>query len=155
MSDTVEKIQKIISKAGIDGTLTEAAVEYFNDTLIDNSKLKSDISMKTTQLKTRDRELKEVNAKYSSNLTLLNAWKTRATELKTREENMLKLELESKYDNMRVEDHKHMFELVFKNLEMRRNVFTPYAATPGDPGMGTAYPSPSGVQENEERTVTE
>lgn len=154
--DPMILIKRVLDKAGIDGTLTDNAAEYFNDALKQNKEMKSKIIKLEGDVASRSERIKDVERENEQVLTQNNVWLARESELKTREEEMLKLELVAEYEAERVKDHKEMFKIVFKNLETRRNVFTPYTATPGDPpGSSTQYPSPSGIQQDEEVTKIE
>jgi len=155
MSNTVDQIQKIIQKAGIDGTLTEEAVGFFNKTIEKLKSLKVELEESKRIYESLNKNFNGKCEQLEKVTAALKAYNDREDELETREKEMLKLELTAQYERERVDDHKEMFNVVFRNIEVRRGVFTPYAATPGDPGMGTQYPAPSGVQQDEERTKTE
>jgi hypothetical protein len=71
-----------------------------------------------------------------------------------REQAITKLEAEAKHQGERVKDHKEMFTIVFRNLEVRRNVFTPSPGSPGVDQYGTALPA-GYVDEHQQTEKTE
>lgn len=124
MSTTLELINKVIQKAGIDGALTDDAISYFNKVILNVKELKVEVA---AHLKEID-ELKELNKTYAvKNSEIekeLRAFNNREDELEEREKTMLKLELVADYEAERVRDHKEMFGVVFKNLGIRRTIYT-------------------------------
>lgn len=147
--DPMIAIKKIIDKAGIDGALTEDAIKYFNNTVIDNRELKEDNKLKATELENKSEELNSYATRCNVLKNENDAWKTREGDIVQREKQMTILELTAKHESKRVQDHKDMFDKVFRNIETRRNVFTPIPGTDGG-----QYQTPIGgfAQENEEKT---
>lgn len=155
--DPMILIRKVLDKAAIDGALTDDAAKYFHTALRENKELKAEVLILEQQVKTRDEAVNKLNSINSDLISDNNACIAREDELKTREEKMLKLELTAQYERERVDDHKEMFSLVFRNLETRRTIFTPYEGYGSSSDQyGTFQPgSPAGVQQDEEIGKTE
>ena len=128
-----EAIDKILQRAVLDGVLRDGEITRYSDLI------KSEAGQRQA-LETLKREAVELKDKRQAlqkeNQTLtdyLKEWTRREDELLTREKEMTKLECRLEAEQTRVSDHKSMFQLVFRNTEVRRNVFT---AVPGIPGSG-------------------
>lgn len=129
-----DELLKLIQKASIEGTLTPAAVDYTKKLIEENASL----TAKLDQHAQRISELtKQHGALADENRALTAAAADvakREQAVATREKEITKLEMTAANEAKRVEDHKAMFSLVFRNLEMRRNVFTAVPATPASSG---------------------
>ncbi len=125
MPDIANELEKIIQKAAIDGALTEDAVAQFHSIVTERDALKTElatsIDARDALRKERD-DARELRDAYKVDL---DAWATREADLKDREEKCTRLECESEFHKMRVDDHKQMFATVFKGVHMRRQVVTP------------------------------
>ncbi len=157
MSDKIlEDILGVIQKAAIDGALTKLAVDQFNEIIGENETLKSDVKALTESYEGLEKRHNKASDERTKAIEKLKKLIAREDELEKREEQMLELELEAKYDQLRVEDHKEMFSLVFRNVEVRRNVFTPLPGATAVDQYGSIPPNASSfAQENEETTKTE
>jgi len=150
--DPLILIKRVIDKAGIDGTLTENAAKYFNDKLTQNKEMKTKISTLETMVESRTEKIATLEASNNRLMTENTEWQKRETELETREDEMLRLELTAQFEAERVTDHKEMFGQVFRNIEVRRDIFTAY---PGSDGGQYQTPIAGGVEHNVETTKTE
>lgn len=154
--DPMLSIKRIIDKAGIDGALTEEAIKVFNNLIAKTKSLKIELKELKTTHDELDTKYLDQGSKLAKAQTELRAFNDREDELEKREESMLRLELIAQYEKERVDDHKEMFSLVFKNLEVRRTVFTP---VPGVAAVDQYGNVPSGaqphVEQDDEVTRTE
>jgi len=132
MSSTLEQIQKIIQKAGIDGALTPDAINLFNKTIEKAKALKIELEELQMAHKTLDENYLNRGAKLDRVRSELKAYNEREDQLEEREKEMFRLELTAEYEAERVKDHKEMFNTVFRNLETRRSIFTPVPGLPSD-----------------------
>jgi predicted nuclease with TOPRIM domain len=148
MSNISEQIEKILLKAGIDGTLTEDTIKYLNSKIEEAKTLRKD----HVTLKAKYADLDERHSiqceKISTLRSELKMYNDRENDLEDREKEMLKLELTAQYEAERVADHKEMFGLVFRNLETRKNLFRNGQTPSGDQYGGTVSTS-----ENEDVTT--
>jgi uncharacterized protein (DUF3084 family) len=150
MSDLAKNLESMILKAGIDGALTEEAVAQFNalvkqrDALdVDNKRL-DDANTELTE------RISDVSERYNKMSTKAQEWATREQELKDREEKCTRLECEKEMHEMRVADHKSMFETVFKGIHVRKQVVTPGSATVDQYGTRQSeFPDTTPVTEEE------
>lgn len=117
------ELLKIVNKAAIDGTLTSQAAKQVREALEDNEKLRTmaaDQDRGIQALKAEINILKGQEATLTSRIQRVTDREIAATK---REETMLRLELEAAHHKQRVEDHKEMVRLIFRNIDVRRNVF--------------------------------
>lgn len=148
MTTTLQQIERVIQKAGIDGALTEDAIKFFNG-VIETSKARKE------ELDKVKKELECLDERHSTLSTLLDevrkelkTYTDREDDLEDREKEMLKLELTAQYEAERVSDHKEMFNVVFKNLGIRRAIFT----SGQEPASGD-YGGTISTSENKDETV--
>lgn len=150
----IDELERIIKKAAIDGTLNESAAKQMQDTIEENRTLKAKLEImesEATALRDRkseqERELKKLNGEA-------NAVADREETVAKREEKMTELELRAEHQSERVRDHQSMFERVFRNTEIRRNVFTPVPGLPASDLPYQPYSTPY-AQENEQTERSE
>lgn len=148
MTDITKDLEKIILRAGIDGALTEEAVAQFHALIKERDALQIEnkkLGERNTELDERVTSLAE---QYNERQTRLQGWATREQELKDREEKCLRLELEAEYNLKRVEDHKSMVSLVFRNTVLKKQVVTPGSATIDQYGTrNSEFPDTTPVEE--------
>ena len=138
--ELLDTINKAIQKAALDGALTEKAVEEFNGLIKANKELVEETKVKTSQIKSLQDQLNDERSEHGIVKAKLQEYIDRETDLCEREDKMLELQLTAEYERERVNDHKEMFRLVFRNIETRRNVFT---AVPGqDAGQYSSGTTP-------------
>ena len=123
MSKLTEDLDKLIRQAALDGSLTKDAVDMFHGVLKENDDIKKDLEKQNKDLSNMQKERDALSASFAQISTKLSDYQTRERELEEREQENLKLQLEAKHQGERVEDHKEMVKLVFRNLEVRRSVF--------------------------------
>ena len=125
MTDIANELEKIIQKAAIDGALTEDAVSQFHAIVTERNALRTELKEAKEKFDVCDEE-RRVQANLAHNREQqLDAWATREADLKDREEVCTRKEVESEFNEKRVQDHKEMFATVFKGLYMRKQVVTP------------------------------
>lgn len=138
MTDIAQDLEKIILKAGIEGALTEEAVAQFHALVKERDAIKIELT-----------DLKKVHENTVINRDALNErcqaaekcaeeWAGREQDLMDREGKCDHLEMEAKYQGLRVEDHKTMFTTVFRNSVLREQVMTPLPGLKADQ-YGTSH----------------
>ena len=130
-----DDIVKLISMASLNGTLTSEAVVYFKNTLDENKKLQNANNSQKEIIIQKNQELSELKSKYDKLKSLENEILNREKQIIEREKNITKLECSLEMEKERVKDHKEMFSLIFRNIETRRNVFTPLDGGPHGSGF--------------------
>ena len=149
----IEDLERIIKKAAIDGTLTEEAAKQVQAALEENAKLKASVDSLDRERKTAHQKILELSAKVERFGREKDEVLDREKAVAEREAKMTELELTAKHEAQRVADHQAMFSAVFRNMQVRRTVFTPLPGVPYDNGMGPAvYPD---VREDEQRETSE
>lgn len=150
MSNLQQKITDLVATAAKESILSpEAMIEITNivtdhdDALATNKKL-------AKSLVDLEAKLKEANGKVSLITLQESNVAIREGEVKTREENMLKLELTAEYQEKRVEDHIKMVDLIFRNSILRRTMFGNMPGQINDSGM-----MPGNVSVNDTVTTKE
>lgn len=124
MTDITQDLEKIILKAGIEGALTEEAVAQFHSLVKERDALKSENDDQSAIIKDHKQTIERLSEQYNENHTQLADWAKREQDLKDREGKCDHLEMEAKYQGLRVEDHKTMFTTVFRNSVLREQVMT-------------------------------
>jgi len=145
----LKEIEVAIQKAAIDGALSEAAVEQFHSVI----QKCDDLTDKCVKLERTNEDLKksrdELNTSFNQTSSTLSDYQTRERELVERETKNLELKLKAEHESKRVEDHKDMVKLVFRNLEVRRNVFP---VSPAQHINDQGITAPGGYVEEKEQT---
>ena len=137
MADLAKELERVILKAGIDGALTEDAVAQFHSLVKERDSLKTALVESDANYQKADEERRVQANLAHEREQQLNAWATREKELKDREDSVLRKEIEAEMNEKRVQDHKHMFETVFKGIHMRKQVVTPGSSTVDQYGTKT------------------
>ncbi len=151
MSELTTELDRLIQKAALDGALTQKAVDMFHSVLKENEDLRDKcVKLEQTQ-KRMEGENKELTTQRNNmqQQILLNA--EREGALEERETKITVLEMQAKYELVRVEDHKEMFTTVFRNSVLRKEVMTPLPGLKADQ-YGTShspYAQKDSVEEEE------
>ena len=143
------ELTKLISKAAIDGTLSENAVKQFTDVLKENKDLISDIEMQNKQLGEQQGENAKLRRELEAITKMHIGFSEREMALTDRERQHEVLEMSLKYEQKRVDDHKSMVGLIFRNAVMKKGVMTAIEGMPPGNGMcGTSgYANKDTVEE--------
>lgn len=152
--EIIDHLDKVVQKLAIDGVLDDEAVTRYKALITENKELVEKVRVTSKNNEDLTQAVNEQRRKIDSLSEELKTWKRREDELETREEKMLENELIAEFERERVKDHKEMFQLVFRNIEMRRNVFT---VVPGFAGTIDEYNNERGgafpkVEEHVEKT---
>ena len=118
-------IDRIIKQAALEGTLTEDAIGYYNGLIKLAEEKKAECKALTERVERLDAERAALAGEKAQLQTAVHEWATRETELKDREEKVLRKEIEAEFNEKRVADHKEMFKVVFRNSVLRKEVMTP------------------------------
>lgn len=153
MTELTEKLEKVIQQAALDGALTADAVAQFHSLVKERDALKD----ANVEWEEADEKHKKEVRKLVSELEISKSLNKVAMEAEMlmieREQKMTRLEIEKECSDKRVEDHVKMVELVFRNLEVRRNVFPVSPSTQitesGMHGMGGMIEERSQVEKTE------
>ena len=148
--DLLEDIDRIVKQAGLEGTLTEDAIGYYNSLIKITEETKAKNAELEKQLKECDEQRRAEANKHHEASQKLNAWIERERELVEREKEITKLELKAEYEAKRVDDHKTMFATVFKGYHVRKQVVTPGSSHKDQYGNRTSeYPDVTDTEEEE------
>jgi hypothetical protein len=153
MDKYLQEIEKTVQQAAINGTLTKEAVDMFHGILEENAELTEKNESQRKQLSSVRDDLGNANRDLGIANGLVQVAAEAEMAMAEREQKMTVLEMQAKYELARVEDHKEMFKVVFRNLEMRRNVFV--APVPGSPDQygnrgADSYPTEHQQKESQE-----
>lgn len=136
MSDINTKINEIIQAAALDGTLTRSAIAQFEELITENTTLVDHNQELEAALDVRKTDLIALEKRVARQNDDLSIYEKRLATIDEREQKMTTLELTAKHESKRVEDHKAMVELIFRNSILRREVMTPLAPSSiSDNGM--------------------
>lgn len=130
MTELTDTLEKVIQQAALDGALTTDAVAQFHSLVKERDALKEANEEWEESDKKSKKSHEALNTSLSQVNTQLSDYQTRERELEERETKMTRLEITKECADKRVEDHVKMVELVFRNLEVRRNVFPVSPSTP-------------------------
>ncbi len=152
MSDLTTELDKLIQKAALDGALTPQAVDQFHS-------LVTQCDAQAEELRSLAKihgEVMEARDKYKQRLdTMLNdanELSTRAAAIEADEDEHRDRKVMLKCANLRVEDHKEMFKVVFRNSVIRQGVMTPVIPGPVDQygtKQGDTFPTKDDVEREE------
>lgn len=153
MTELTEKLEKVIQQAALDGALTEDAVAQFHSLVKERNALKdANVEWEETDKKSK-LECEQLSRDIAKMTGKLGDYQTRERELVERETKVTRLEIEKECSDKRVEDHVKMVELIFRNLEVRRNVFpvspSTHISESGIHGMGGMIEEKSQVEKTE------
>lgn len=154
MDKYIQEIQNAIERAAIDGALTKDAVQQFNSLIEHNEALQDQAIDFDKKFRRQDGEIKELTTNLSMSQGLNKIAAEMEASLIERERSITKLEMTAANETKRVEDHKDMFDKVFRNLEVRRSVFIASPGSAGADQYGTALPA-GYVEEREQKEKTE
>jgi len=138
--DYMNDIEKAVQTAAINGTLTKDAVDMFHGILTENKEQKEELSKVNSHLAECKKERDGLSRKVSDMSTKLGAYEVREVELASRESQHEVLQMTVKYEQKRVEDHKEMVRLVFRNTTVRKEVMTPLRGSEGLDQYNTQLP---------------
>ena len=139
MPDLAKDLEKIILKAGIDGALTEEAVNQFHSLVKERDALKTSLAHEEKVRKEEADKAMRYHEQLAAANEMLSNWATREEELKDRESKVTELEIRKECAETRVADHQEMFRIVFRNAIVRKEVMTPLEA--GEPNQYNSCPS--------------
>lgn len=129
MSDLTDTLEKVIQQAALDGALTADAVSQFHSLVVERNALKDANEEWEETDEKHKKDLEKITTQRDNMQQQILLHVERESELEERETQVTRLEIEKECAEIRVEDHVKMFELVFRNLEVRRNVFPVQPAT--------------------------
>lgn len=132
MSEELNReLTKLISKAAIDGTLSESAVTQFTQVLEANKTLTEDLQEAEMRRIENEEALKQSDKLFQETHERLSKYLNREKGLAERESAAEVLQMTVKYERKRVEDHKEMVGLIFRNTVLKKQVMTPTEAGRG------------------------
>lgn len=135
MSEELNKeLTKLISKAAIDGTLSESAVKQFTDVLKDNVSLKAMLETSEKHREKGEQTLRLVQQERDDARKVRDVLLAKEKDMNERIAQDEVLQVTVKYEQKRVNDHKEMVGLIFRNSLLRSQVMTP-----GHPGHVDQY----------------
>ena len=132
MTELTDQLDTLIQKAALDGALTQTAVAQFHALVTQHDAVLEElVDLKKVHENTvinRD----ALNERCQAATKCAEEWAGREQDLMDREGKCDHLEMEAKYQGLRVEDHKEMFKTVFRNSVIRQGVMTPLAGLKAD-----------------------
>ena len=137
IDNLIEQLDNMIQKAALDGALTQDAVRHFHELVEANGTLTEelrDTEKERIRLVTECEKLRE-DLKVTRGLVKM-AMEAEVAMIE-RELKMTTLELTAKHEAKRVEDHKEMVKLIFRNTTVRKEVMTPLRGSEGVDQYGT------------------
>jgi len=148
-----EELGKMIQKAAIDGTLNEKAVEHYNAIIAENKALHTALDEKREDYRQADQERMNLRSALTAVQESVDGFEQREKELAEKESAAEVLAMTVKYEQKRVEDHKEMVGLIFRNTLLKRQAMTPghhghvdqYGTT-----IGAEYATKHDLEEKEE-----
>jgi predicted nuclease with TOPRIM domain len=138
MSDLTDNLEKLIQKAALDGALTEGAVDQFHSLVKERDALKDDNDTLNVRNKDLDERVTKLDARASAAEKCAEEWAGREQDLMDREGKCTELEIRKECAETRVEDHKSMVGLIFRNAVMKKGVMTPLPGLKADQ-YGTSH----------------
>ena len=151
MSELTEQLDKIIQQAALDGALTQKAVDQFHTVLAENTALETKVASLEVVVEERRKKISGLEIDIALSKSLVELAAKAEVEMIEREKNMTKLELTANFQEQRVNDHKKMVELIFRNSVIRKGVMTPtHPSAPDQYGTRQeGYPQQDTVEEEE------
>lgn len=135
MTDLTDQLDRLIQKAALDGALTKDAVDQFH-ALVTQCDSQADELRKTNKINT---DLIDSRDKIRIELDIAKKLNQLAAEAEValieREKFITTLTLNAEHQKQRVADHISMFQTVFRNSVLRKEVLTPVEAARMDQGM--------------------
>lgn len=132
MSDLTDNLETLIQKAAIDGALTADAVAQFHSLVKERDALKTD-NRRLDDLNTElEEKVNHFNQRVTAAETCAQEWAGREQDLMDREGKCTELEIRKECAETRVDDHKNMIGLIFRNAVLKKGVMTPLAGLKAD-----------------------
>lgn len=125
MSQLTEDLDRLIQKAALDGVLTQKAVDMFHSVLKENDDFKTQLETDVDKIKADALMIDSLKTDLRISHGLNKVAAEMEASLINREQKITVLEMQAKYELARVEDHKEMFKVVFRNSVLRKEVMTP------------------------------
>jgi predicted nuclease with TOPRIM domain len=146
-SNHLENIQKIIEDLAANNSFSAKAMKQFTEMRDELESLESTNNYLRRGKKELEDDLKRIEKSrdelVNENMDLkseLAHYHTRESELQDRESQAEVLSMTVAYERMRVDDHKNMVGLIFRNTEIRKRVFgQELVAMPGTPDETDQY----------------
>jgi len=121
-NDTIDQLNTLFKTIQMENTLSPAAVVDYNKAIEQVSNLSEELEQARKNSSELGKTLNESIREYKELEDEVAQCKLRETNLQKREAEITKLELTSEYEQRRVQDHKDMFGIVFRNTEVRKKV---------------------------------
>ena len=151
MSELTEQLDKIIQQAALDGALTQKAVDQFHSIITHNAALETKVTALEETVEDRGKKISTLELDLGMAKTLNKVAAEAEIVMIEREQKMTTLELTANFQEQRVNDHKKMVELIFRNSVIRKGVMTPtHPSAPDQYGTRQeGYPQQDTVEEEE------
>jgi uncharacterized coiled-coil DUF342 family protein len=138
MSELTDQLDTLIQKAALDGALTKTAVAQFHALVTQHDAVIEEL----TNLKEAHENVvtnrDALSQKLQEAQTCAEEWAGREQDLMDREGKCTELEIRKECAETRVEDHKSMVGLIFRNAVMKKGVMTPLPGLKADQ-YGTSH----------------
>jgi malate synthase len=152
MSELTQQLDKMIQKAALDGALTEDAVEQFHELVKANESQRKQLSSLRDEMVQKERVLELVQQERNDARTARDALLEKEAKMDEALAQDELLQMTVRYEQKRVDDHKSMVGLIFRNTVLKKQ-----AVTPGHAGhvdqygnvQNQDYPSTHNLEEEE------
>lgn len=124
MTDHIQEIDKIIQKAALDGVLTTGAVKQFSEMILERDALLKTTDAQKLDLAKKEGAIKELTDRLNIHIEQGQSLCTREAAVEEEENEHRDRLVMLKCANLRVDDHKEMFRVVFRNTVVREEVMT-------------------------------
>lgn len=121
MSELLEQFQDLLNNDAVKSSLTASALRQIDDIIDEASELKEKYAALQDKYDTKVKHQERTALELVNANDELDAFRNRHEELLDREKKITELELTAKHQTKRVDDHKAMVELVFRNVDIVRN----------------------------------
>ena len=144
------KIEALLVEEKLDSLLTTSALKKISGLAAEVQSLEGINADKTKDVEKLSKLAEERERLLSDLSGQISVANKRLTDVEEREKNMLRLELSAEHQAQRVEDHKDMVKLIFRNAEIRKTAVETGSKPVSDgSGYPVSHPTSNSVIETE------
>ena len=145
--EVMQAIDKAIQKAALDGALTEDAIEQFHGIIAENGELRALRKSQTQEIVKLKDVLEKVQQERDDARQVRDVLIAKEQDMNEKLAQHEVLEMSLKYEQKRVDDHKSMVGLIFRNAVIKKGVMT--AIDAAEPNQYNSCPSGGYAQKDE------
>lgn len=117
-----KQIESLLVDEKLDALLTASALKKISEMAESVSKLEADLEAKTGKIEAQRIEANKRSGQFDVLHAEVVSLREGVADVELREKKITILECAAKHESQRVEDHQTMFKLVFRNVEVRKQV---------------------------------